>query len=104
MNINKKYLVVLLSVISCYANTNENIKTEFNNQNNMIHSKINQRIEYAKQQLKCSEIILQKNPNDTMEQTLRIEMLDYIDYLTKLSKNSNISRNISPEELNMLGL
>lgn len=108
MVINFKYLMfsIIIGVIfnNNYVDAANNIRNEIDAQNNIIYKKIDTKIEYAKQQLNCSELILKRNPNDTMEQDSKIEMLEYIDYLTKLKNKSDISRNITPLELNMLGL
>ncbi len=107
MVINFKYFVfsiIMGIILNNYVNATNNIKNEIDAQNNIIYNRIDTKIEYAKQQLNCSELILKRNPNDEMEQYLKIEMLDYIDYLTKLKNKSDISRSITPSELNMLGL
>ena len=89
---------------TCINAMNINMRNEITAQDNEIKKRITQKIEYAKQQLNYSGLILKRNPHDTMEQNLKIEMLDYINYLTKLNNKSDISRNITPLELNMLGL
>lgn len=108
MTINFQYLIFQISIILMLSNdcieAANNVRNEINLQNNEIKKRIDTKIEYAKQQLKNSESILEKNPNDSMEQDLKTKMLDYINYLTKLKNKHDISNKITPLELNMLGL